>query len=150
MASDSAREPMPKSLPDSGMAPAWAGNECLTWPFKLDKDGYGAIRHQGVVGGHRFIWTLLFGPIPAGMHVLHKCDNPACINPVHLFLGTHQDNMRDRTQKRRGVIPERWVKLSADAVARIRESTDYYRDVCAREGIGKSQYYRIRNREAWK
>lgn len=52
-----------------------------------------------LVAAHRQAWSLLIGPIPAGSHVLHKCDIPQCVNPDHLFLGSHADNMADMTAK---------------------------------------------------
>jgi hypothetical protein len=64
--------------------------------------GYGQIEHNGKLDyTHRIAWKLLHGEIPDGLHVLHKCDNRKCVNPKHLFLGTHQDNIRDMIEKNR-------------------------------------------------
>lgn len=77
------------------------------WIFsgaKLPKEvgGYGWTTYCGeVMGAHRIAWLLTNGPIPAGLHVLHKCDNGPCCNPAHLFLGTHLDNMADMYNKGR-------------------------------------------------
>ena len=73
--------------------------DCLEWRFRRQRDGYGRIGNDGT---HRFIYRLLKGPIPRGLLVCHSCDNPPCINPDHLFVGTTLDNMRDRDAKGRG------------------------------------------------
>src|SRR5678815_3205705 len=76
---------------------------CLEWQgTKHSKRGYGL---DGRKLAHRAAWERVHGPIPEGMHVLHKCDNPPCVNVRHLFLGTHADNMRDREQKGRANHP---------------------------------------------
>jgi len=71
---------------------------------------------------HRVAWILSRGPIPGGMLVCHHCDNPPCCNPDHLFIGTHADNIRDRTQKNRSYQGERvWTnKLTEAQVIEIR------------------------------
>lgn len=75
---------------------------CLLWTGRKSKDGYGKINRKGkTLSAHRYSWTLVNGPIPEGLFVLHKCDVPTCINPDHLFLGTHQDNMDDMKNKGR-------------------------------------------------
>jgi hypothetical protein len=75
---------------------------CWLWRGRRSGNGYGQI---GIARkshlAHRFMWQLLKGPIPPGLHVLHKCDTPACVNPDHLFLGTAKDNSDDKWAKGR-------------------------------------------------
>lgn len=100
---------------------------CWLWRGATDKDGYGFFmsfyRERGESRVHRIAWMLVHGPIPEGMDVLHKCDNPPCLNSVdHLFLGTQTDNMRDMRAKGRALVGERnpHSKLTEDVVREIR------------------------------
>jgi len=82
---------------------------CWEWQRTCNDDGYGQLRVAGrMVYAHRLAFELGVGPVPSGMKVLHRCDNPACINPKHLFAGTQSDNMRDcflKGRSRGAVMP---------------------------------------------
>lgn len=79
-----------------------APNKCWLWQAAKMPAGYGVFSVRGVKQrAHRVAYELCVRPIPAGMFVLHRCDTPACVNPLHLFLGTHTDNMRDKIAKGR-------------------------------------------------
>lgn len=86
-------EALVERVPESG---------CWLWTSYADPRGYGKACVNGrVVGAHRLALQL-FAAVPAeGLHVLHRCDVPSCVNPAHLFVGTHTDNMRDASRKGR-------------------------------------------------
>lgn len=115
----------------SRRAPTILETPCVLWPKSLDGRGYGQTsgpgrRHRRA---HRVAWEAVHGPIPAGLFVCHRCDNPPCINVDHLFLGTAVDNSRDCVAKGRLSPPPRnfqrgeassTAKLTREAVAEIR------------------------------
>lgn len=75
---------------------------CWRWTGPLHAFGYGLIWRGGNnVGAHRISWEIHVGPIPDGLFVLHRCDNPPCVRPDHLFLGTQADNIHDMVAKGR-------------------------------------------------
>jgi hypothetical protein len=79
-------------------------DECWPWKAYRNKQGYGrlGIAASQCVNAHRFSWVLHNGSIPTGIFICHKCDNPSCVNPKHLFVGTRQDNTNDMMIKKRG------------------------------------------------
>lgn len=109
---------------------------------------------------HRAAWWLAFGPIPHGMFVCHHCDNPPCVNPAHLFLGTNQDNVDDRNRKGRqahhllmkGELNGRAVLTEVD-VQRIRSGEFAgltQAQVGAMFGVSRVAISDIRNHRKWK
>jgi len=79
---------------------------CLLWLGTRTVDGYGMIRVNGkMTPAHRVAYELAHGPIPTGLHALHKCDLPPCVEERHVWLGTNADNQRDRQRKGRTVLP---------------------------------------------
>jgi len=75
---------------------------CWIWTARVSPAGYGQASYKRKsTFAHRLAWTLFRGPIPEGLCVLHKCDNPPCVNPEHLFIGTQIENIRDCVAKGR-------------------------------------------------
>ena len=96
---------------------------CWEWTASKDKDGYGLFHfNRKQVRAHRFAFGL--DNIPKGMAVCHTCDNPGCVNPDHLFLGTNLDNTQDMISKGRNTLTSYWKgkKMSADIRAKMSKS----------------------------
>ncbi|RSK29880.1 HNH endonuclease signature motif containing protein [Hymenobacter metallilatus] len=86
-------------------------DRCWVWQRGLNRTGYGQFCVFGSnIYAHRFSYSLHFGPIPDGMVICHKCDNPSCVRPEHLFLGTYSDNTQDAVQKGRWIQSRNFLK----------------------------------------
>lgn len=132
-------------------------SDCWLWKGATVGNGYGKVTiNSKCQRAHRVAWELTNGPIPDGMFVCHRCDNPACVRPDHLFLGTPADNVDDMHIKGRyprGEARKR-AKLTAEMVRQIRSRYQPRRvtvDALATEyGVHSSLIHRIVHRKAWK
>ena len=121
---------------------------CWIWTGGISH-GYGAFYYQGRQGAaHRFSWVLEYGAIPHGLLVCHSCDNPPCVRPPHLFLGTTQENTKDAQLK------SRLGKLRAQDVLDIRAAVKRGQWGCQIEqsriyGVTHSCIYAIVKRKTW-
>ena len=126
---------------------------CWTWLGCTDLDGYGRFGVAGkTVLAHRVSYEMHNGKIPTNMCVLHRCDNPGCVNPAHLWSGTYLDNAQDRENKNRGAYGEKhWqAKLTEEQVREIRRSSKPQGAIAKRFGIDQAHVSRIKNRRKWK
>lgn len=145
-------------------------DECWVWTAGRQPNGYGQFRLNGrSLGAHRLLWRMEHGPIPAGLYVCHHCDNPPCVNPNHLYLGTPSRNTADAyargritpaTGERHGsrTHPEALVRGSAVRGAKLTEaqareilaSSEGQRVLAKRFGVDHATVSSIKCRVNWK
>ncbi len=131
-----------------------SNSEC--WNWKRGKSlGYGELNvNQRPTGTHRLAWISINGKIKNGLHVLHKCNNPSCCNPSHLYLGTNVENARDRVLAGTSTRGEKnhGSKLTERQVLEIREKINYMRgnELAKEYGVYASAISKIVNRVQWK
>ena len=126
---------------------------CWIWKGSKDKRGYGVISiNSKTVKVPRLSWSIYNGKIPTGKIICHKCDNPPCVNPEHLFLGTWSDNMQDMKKKKRNLAGEKhkMAKLTAKQVYRIKDDCESTTNNLAKKyGVHPSTIQRILNGKRW-
>lgn len=152
VANGTTAEPMPERF----WSQVAKGEGCWEWQGAgAAGGGYGRItvdgRHQLA---HRLSWTMANGPIPAGMFVCHKCDNPPCVRPDHLFLGTNAENTQDAVSKGRMHLGELhgMARLTEAQVVEIRRqrAAGVKGSVLAdRYGVNRNTIYHIKKRRTW-
>jgi hypothetical protein len=147
---------------------------CWMWDSATDKDGYGIFGIDGKdLKAHRYSYSACVGVIPDGLCICHQCDNPTCVNPKHLFLGTNKQNTQDRHNKNRdakGITSGAYThpearrigedngnaKLSTDIVVAIRSEYKPHSKDCDQKqlakkyNISKEQVYRIIHKQNWR
>lgn len=126
---------------------------CWRWIGRAYPNTYGRIGYNGTeICSHRLSWILHKGEIPAGLWVLHQCDNPPCVNPDHLFLGTHRDNEDDKMRKGRQMHGEGHyaAKLTLTLVDEIRRSEEKGLHVAKRLGVSPGLVSLIRANRIWR
>lgn len=120
-------------------------NGCWLWKASFDECGYGHIKVRGKERrSPRVSWFLYKGSWPK-QQILHRCDNRACVNPEHLFEGTHLENMQDKKKKGRAS-----KKLTEAIVRDIRTSEEPIDVLATRFGVSKSTINHVRSRRTWK
>ncbi len=139
-----------------------AATGCWVWTANKTRHGHGQMKANGkTMPAHRLSWELHRGPVSDDMEVCHDCpagDNPACVNPDHLFVGTHDDNMKDMAEKGRGRGPNGETNSHAVLTeAHIREiriryaaGRIRYRDLAVEFGVDTTTIGNIARRETWR
>lgn len=133
---------------------AIAAGGCAEWQHACYPDGYGVFHWAGENhGAHRISWQMAYGAIPDGVYVLHRCDNRRCVEPGHLFLGTHVDNMADMDAKGRRAAQDGAsngnARLTPEEVGAIRADGRGSRVIGREYGVSKTTVNRIRSGELW-
>jgi HNH endonuclease len=132
---------------------------CWLWLGARNRKGYGARfslgrRGEGGDEAHRLAWTLLSGEIPASQYVLHRCNVPCCVNPEHLYLGDHAQNMADMVRLGRQARGSRQghTKLRETDVVRMRDRVDAgepQKSVASAFGVSPATVNRIVKGQSW-
>lgn len=139
-------------------------DDCWEWQASLDKTGYGYFSfNKKCTSAHRAVWRITFGEIEKHLMICHKCDNRKCVNPNHLYKGTHDDNMKDMFDRKRNVSPpitrgesRTSSKLTDIKVKEIRERLKMpikwgdIAEIARNYGVSTKLIYNIKNGKVWR
>jgi hypothetical protein len=128
---------------------------CWEWQRMLTSEGYGQLRVDGKMRlAHRIVYQVFVGTVPDGLLVCHRCDNPSCVRPEHLFLGTRSDNAQDMAAKGRGRCGKFQRRLTAAQVLEIREKyragSHRTNELARAYGVDKKTIYNVVRGRSWR
>lgn len=126
---------------------------CWQWVGLKAPNGYGRLglsKSEGMRYAHRISWMLHHGKIEDGKLVCHKCDNRECVNPSHLFIGTHADNNRDRINKgRKGIMPQSKLNQVKVSIIKMLHPMFTMDELAKRFGVVRNAIWQVTSRKTW-
>ena len=133
-------------------------DSCWVWKGWVSPKGYGYIRvGNNCKSTHRVSYEVFIGDIEKGMCVCHTCDNPSCINPEHLWIGSNQDNAIDREKKGRGRNNKgenhgrsKLKESDIPTILKLLEDGIYQREIARRHGVHQATIFRVSKKKSWK
>ena len=128
-------------------------DECWLWIGARNNAGYGNIKAEGkYINGHRLSYKIHFGEIKKGMYICHKCDNPSCVNPKHLFMGIPQENDNDKVKKQRQSRGEKHPisKLTEELVRKIRKESGSHQSLSIKYNVSRRLIGMVKQKSIWK
>jgi hypothetical protein len=134
-------------------------DSCWWWRGAKKPSGYGNFYMDGkYLSAHRASWMLHRGPIPDGMNVLHRCDIPSCVNPDHLFLGSHKENFKDMMRKGRArgaplgsefTPMAKLTRVSVSEIRALRKSGAKLREIAGKYGVSLATISLVCSGKTW-
>ena len=124
-------------------------DDCWEWIAARSHDGYGQFFIRGsMLHSSHVAWELAYGPVPRRREVCHHCDNPACCNPAHLFLGMHIDNIQDATWK--GRMAKKLSRIQANQIRFLHWIGFSQQEIAEVAGVCQTNVSHVVNRHIWK